>query len=168
MSLIEDNLVIRTNKGPTANSNWLLHMSNGGGLILGGYPRPIEDLDISGVKVYVTLMEEGEKGYQDYHESREVYRMAIKDRHATTKNKLESTAKYIKYRIEKGDLVYLHCLGGHGRTGLVAGAILREFGYRYEDTKRILKEGHHTRDYKPNMSTPQSRVQWTQLKYYIP
>jgi protein-tyrosine phosphatase len=159
---------LRITKGPTGNSNWLLHISNGGGLIVGGYPRPIEDLDKVGVKTYVTLMEHGEKGYSDYNEYHEVYRMPIKDRHSTTDDNLSRTAKYITYRIKKGDLVYLHCLGGHGRTGLVAGAVLREFGYSYEDTAMILKEGHHTRDYKPNMRTPQSRVQWSQLKYYTP
>jgi hypothetical protein len=72
-------------------------------------------------------------------------------------------------KLLKNKKVYIHCLGGHGRTGVLAGIILHKV-YPHMTYKQIIQElhdKHQTRKYKPNKSTPQTSSQFNQLHRII-
>lgn len=71
--------------------------------------------------------------------------------------------------LSENNRVYIHCKGGHGRTGVIAGLIMHVL-YPDMDYTQVLEHiqtQHRTRKVKANMSTPQTAIQFNQLHRII-
>ena len=131
-------------KPPFSNSYWL----EPDRILCGEYPRHYDDLEEhegmtavlkAGARVFIDLTEEGElKPYRAIAlataeklgidpESLEFFRHPIRDV-SVPKNQEEMRAilDAIHHALSENKIVYLHCWGGRGRTGTVAGCALRE------------------------------------------
>ncbi|WP_162007975.1 protein-tyrosine phosphatase family protein [Heliorestis convoluta] len=121
-----------------------------GTLLAGQYPRNEGEEDskeklrqlltIGQVNHIIDLTESGEKNYvsvplQPYDEllnrvSKElswfctVERMPIQDRNVPSQKEMNAILNAIDEHRSKGKRVYIHCWGGHGRTGTVIGCYL--------------------------------------------
>lgn len=120
--------------GPTLESNWLIRNSHGA-FAVGGYPdKPnyFENLKSAGLDTFVCLNSEygfWSKGdyYPKYGETLPKDRFIlepIEDMQTVDDRIIVDLAKEIVRRIKTGENVYLHCAGGHGRTGTVAIVVL--------------------------------------------
>lgn len=119
-----------------------------GKLYAGQYPRNLDDsssraklgglLD-AGVTVCIDLTELGENGLKPYaalleeiaHERGASYqhrRFAIRDMGVCSPTTLGEIHAAIDSALQAGETVYVHCWGGHGRTGLVVGTWLVSHG----------------------------------------
>jgi hypothetical protein len=56
-------------------------------------------------------------------------RMSIKDMWIPTREEMSQILDHIDQAIQEGKPVYVHCWGGHGRTGIVVGCYLARHGY---------------------------------------
>jgi protein-tyrosine phosphatase len=50
------------------------------------------------------------------------------------------TVNVVLSRLDRGEGVVIHCVGGTGRTGTVLGCVLRSMGYSAEDIIAYLNE----------------------------
>jgi len=127
--------------GPTHESNWLLPKTSSafGSLCVGSYPDSnkgyLVKLLAAGLNTFVCLNDEyGTKDkYGDYFEpyakgmpaDRFIHKK-IKDMKTGDDGDLLAVATEVVERIKRGEHVYLHCAGGHGRTGGYAAIILHK------------------------------------------
>ena len=68
--------------------------------------------------------------------------------------------------------IYIHCKGGHGRSGLICGGLYSYlYNTNYDETINILKKAHDNRkimsDKMRFLGAPQTRIQKNQLKKLI-
>jgi hypothetical protein len=124
--------------GPTYESNWLIRKTPGskyGSFAVGSYPdKPtyFENLKQSGLETFVCLNSEygfWSKGdyFQKYGDSLpkdKFIHERIDDMQTVDDAIIIRLAEEIVRRIKNGENVYLHCAGGHGRTGTVAIVVL--------------------------------------------
>jgi len=124
--------------GPTYESNWLIRKTSGskyGSFAVGSYPdNPtyFENLKQAGLETFVCLNSEyglWSKGqyFQKYGDSLPKDRFIherIDDMGIVNDAIIIHLAEEIVRRIKNGENVYLHCAGGHGRTGTVAIVVL--------------------------------------------
>lgn len=133
-------LARRGEMGPTDRSYWVLP----GRFAAGAYPDPIgsnsklDQLLAAGINVFVNLTQDYPGG-TDAHMNR--YDVPATDNHAvivhrripdngtTTWGEMAITLDLIDRHLGHGCNVYVHCWGGSGRTGTVAGCWLRRHGY---------------------------------------
>ena len=59
----------------------------------------------------------------------------------------------------KGDKLYIHCRGGHGRSGIVAACLLIHMGYDNNEALDLISKAHKTRSYIPDYPCPQTKEQ---------
>jgi hypothetical protein len=129
--------------GPTHESNWLVPKTAGfGSLCVGSYPESwhgyLARILAAGLNTFVCLNDEyGTKDYRgDYFEpyatnnpkipaDRFIWKK-IKDMKTGDDGDLLEVANEVVKRIKNGEHVYLHCAGGHGRTGGYAAIILHK------------------------------------------
>ncbi len=118
--------------GPTASSNWLIPNK----LLVGGYPdtkADIQAIENAGITTFVCLNDE--YGRNDLHRPFPAYETTLscakfvhfpmKDMSAHKNDKeLLAFCNQIATLITSGNTVFIHCSGGHGRTGVVAGIVL--------------------------------------------
>ena len=118
-------------KGPTHESNWLLRKnSQHGGLVVGGYPDTFHDMRIlsNELQTFVCLNSEyGKTVKGDYYRpyanhlpKNQFIHEPIDDMETVNDETVIALAQKIVERLLNGENVYLHCAGGHGRTGTVA------------------------------------------------
>lgn len=123
---------------PIENCYWVVP----GKFLAGEYPRnkdeassraKIDALTSAGVKVFIDLTEEDEKllPYANLlagaiHRRFPIQDVSIPVSESTTTSILDTIDTYI----EGGKVVYLHCWGGVGRTGLIVGCWLVRHGLR--------------------------------------
>jgi len=71
--------------------------------------------------------------------------------------------------LSKTDIIYIHCKGGHGRAGVIAGLIIHKLypSLSYTEVIKHIQKQHSTRKYKPKSSTPQTSQQFNQLHRII-
>lgn len=136
---------INTSKynGPTDESNWILFKTPGykmGALLLGGYPdRPgyLDALLASGINTFVNLcLEYGTYDGGDYYppyanDKKKIpdgrfVNEPIKDMNTTDDGKLDRLATEVCRRLLDGENIYMHCAGGHGRTGTLATLVIHK------------------------------------------
>lgn len=116
---------------PIENCYWVLP----GRLLAGEYPRDKDEssserklaaLTNAGVNVFVDLTAAGELApYADRVPSAKHRRFPIRD--VSVPSSVEQTTAIldaVDQHIEAGDLVYVHCWGGVGRTGVIVGCWL--------------------------------------------
>lgn len=147
------------NKPPIPNSYWL----EPGQILCGEFPFDFEGLENEdgmgailgvGVRVFIDLTERGElKPYRglalDTAKEMNIDPVTLKfHRYSITDGTVPSSTgqmrailETIRSAMERKEVVYIHCYGGRGRTGTVAGCALNElFGHRGEDALIVLKE----------------------------
>jgi len=70
----------------------------------------------------------------------------IPDTHITSLEALEACLATIVDKLLAGHQIYVHCWGGHGRTGTVlCGLLVRVYGLTVEEAKAIFMATHHAR-----------------------
>ncbi|MCB1089377.1 MAG: tyrosine-protein phosphatase, partial [Verrucomicrobiae bacterium] len=144
---------------PFSNSYWL----EPGQIVCGEYPRDFDDLEdhegmaallAAGVRMFIDLTEPGELKPYDSIARGTAQMMGIDPRALTfhrhpirdvsvpeTTQDMQAILRTIRLGRHLGKTLYLHCWGGRGRTGTVAGCVLNEvFGNRGEDALTQLNE----------------------------
>ena len=97
----------------------------------------IGDLLDNGIRTFVDLTEDGERPYYRsvlHREKRKrsldcrYFRFPIKDKNVPSKEQMTELAELVRTEVELGYPVYIHCFRGLGRTGVVVGCLVRQFG----------------------------------------
>lgn len=120
---------------PISESYWVRQ----GRLLAGEYPRNIDDassprkikaLIDSGVNVFIDLTVGGEmKSYSHLLTCDTYHRFPITDLSVPRrKQQTRNILNCIDTHLEQGDVVYVHCWGGIGRTGTIIGCWLARHG----------------------------------------
>ena len=65
----------------------------------------------------------------------------------------------LKDLFDEGKTFYIHCRGGHGRSGLVTACLLIAMSYSPSDALFEVKLSHLTREYIPDYPCPQTQEQ---------
>lgn len=116
-----------SHQGPIITSNWLTDK-----ICVGGYPKTKFELDRlvkGGIDVFICLNEVIDRAmiykYERQLPSNKTYiNEPIEDMKITSDDKIRALCERIIIRIYNGEKVYIHCTGGHGRTGTVAAIVL--------------------------------------------
>lgn len=98
--------------------------------LFGSYPtqKSVEELENNGVRYFINLTCDGEKRITPYNTYYEYLRYPIRDHNIPTN--WQSFARFILRicniikKLKTGQLIYIHCKGGHGRSGLVVACVL--------------------------------------------
>jgi hypothetical protein len=61
---------------------------------------------------------------RDFNKDRDFIHMPVKDMNTGDSTKIKELCKYLKEKICEGKHIYIHCTGGHGRTGTIAAILL--------------------------------------------
>lgn len=94
----------------------------------------LHNLVENGFRSFVDLTEEDELTHyvnvlrDNFSQEINYSRFPIEDYSIPSEDLMEQILKYIQAEISRGKRVYLHCFGGIGRTGTVAGCFLVESG----------------------------------------
>ena len=161
------------NAVPLARSYWVVP----GKLLAGYYPgdisvvereRKLRGLLLVGIRFTINLMEEAERNwygdpFAPYHLHIKQYaqemdmeitcvRRPIRDMHIPTHEEMETILDEIDFVIENKKPVYIHCLGGKGRTGTVVGCYLMRHGIATKSTVLPMIQNLRRRD--PEFSSP--------------
>lgn len=148
-------------KAPWARSYW----ANPAGLIGGAYPghedadeadRIVQSIVEAGATLFVNLMEADEapaRGRFAPYEERvrqagearglevECLRFPVVDLSVPSRQEMQSIQARIDEEIARGGCVYVHCMGGRGRTGTVVGIHLVRYGQaERDDFHRVIAE----------------------------
>lgn len=72
----------------------------------------------------------------------------------------------LHFLIKQNRKLYIHCRGGHGRSGLVSACLLIHMGYTNNEALDLVSKAHKTRDYIPDYPCPQTEEQVLFVKKY--
>ena len=141
-----------------------------GRLLAGAYPGAGTDEEVvprlgalaeAGITSFVDLTEEDE-GLPPYRgrlaHSVRYARMPIRDFGCPSAEEMRATLDLVDAELERGEVVYLHCRGGLGRTGTVVGCWLARHGRSGEEALARIAE---LRAQTPNAraSSPETEAQ---------
>jgi hypothetical protein len=143
--------------GPSSNSNMLIP----GAFYVGSYPsqRNFMNLVNNGrVTKFICLVSEEErveKNFFDYKSVIDSYQFVQiddwKDMHDVNPNWLIELSISLESLIHDGNVIYIHCAGGHGRTGTLASVLLYLLYKKYlpdltiEDILQYVQYSHDQR-----------------------
>lgn len=144
--------------------------------LFGSYPtkESVNELENMGVRYFVDLTYPGEKKITEYTTKYTYIRYSIPDRRIPEDWKLfakfilriSRIIRHLKYidNTDKHELLYLHCKGGHGRSGIVVACLLCHLGgYSPERALELTNQYHSNRktmrEVWRNIGAPQSRIQ---------
>jgi hypothetical protein len=102
-----------------------------GRLLAGAYPGSAAEVDAlrRTVTFVVDLTEEEEVGpFSEFLVGVERVRTPIQDFSAPTEQEMAQILDTVDHALARGEVVYVHCLGGRGRTGTVVGCHLVRHG----------------------------------------
>jgi len=98
--------------------------------LFGSYPdeKTLKELEEIGVVCFVNLTNKDEKNIEPYKTTKEVIYFPIEDRSIPTNHDefckfLIKVSSRIK-NLREGERIYVHCKGGHGRSGVVVACLL--------------------------------------------
>lgn len=116
---------------PPEGTSWI----EPGRLLVGRYPERVERLADVGVTLVVDLTEDGERPAYAHLLTAGVAhrRQPIRDFSCPDAGRMRATLDAIDGELDRGGVVFLHCLGGCGRTGTVAGCWLVRHGLTGDD-----------------------------------
>jgi hypothetical protein len=171
-------------KNPTPNSNYLFDDNDS--VMFGWYPSDKKgeteltsnmgvDIMTTGRNVFVSLCTSSERtraspyfiepsGQAGYTA---IINYPIEDQKVPVDDR--SFLKFIlllKHMVEREDRLYVHCMGGHGRSGLVCACLLKVMGWTSENALAQVKKMHETREYIPYYPCPQNQLQVDYVKNF--
>ena len=135
--------------GPTPRSYWVIEDRLLAGAYpgkkmpaeTGGRPEVTQRLLDAGVDMFVNLTEDQPGGgdrldrYDRHVDGRaDIVRLSITDLGTPTADHMVNILDTVDEHLADGRVVYVHCWGGFGRTGMVVGCWLRRHGYATPDT----------------------------------
>jgi hypothetical protein len=162
---------------PIPGSYWVVR----GRLLAGEYPGALAEGDAmtrlagfheSGVTSFVDLTEEQEwlPPYEALLQKEVRFtRKAIVDFGCPTPAQMSETLDLIDSELERGEVVYVHCMGGRGRTGTVVGCWLVRHGSSGEEALakiESLRESVPHAEWAPSPETAEQRqliIAWSEL-----
>ena len=143
--------------------------------LFGSYPtqETVDELEEICVRYFVDLTYKGEKKITEYTTKYNYIRYPIPDRKIPEDwktftefiLKLSSTIRHLKSKDDdKHELLYLHCKGGHGRSGVVVACLLCYMGNYFPEKALELTSHYHSkrknmREIWRTMGAPQNHVQ---------
>ena len=98
--------------------------------IFGSYPtqETVYDLEKKGVKYFINLTYPEEKLIKEYETNNNIINFPIKDRKVPNDiisfSKLIVNISNIIKDLKENELIYIHCKGGHGRSGILVACLL--------------------------------------------
>ena len=98
--------------------------------IFGSYPtqKTVYDLEKKGVKYFINLTYPEEKLIKEYETNNNIINFPIKDRKVPNDiisfSKLIVNISNIIKDLKENELIYIHCKGGHGRSGILVACLL--------------------------------------------
>jgi Swiss Army Knife protein, DSP-PTPase phosphatase domain len=109
-------------EAPTDGSYWVVPAR----LLAGSYVRDVDALLAAGVTLFVDLTEDGElAAYSSgVRAPMRHVRAPIRDFSVPSREAMRRTLDMIDAELAAGGVVYVHCRGGCGRTGMVVGCHL--------------------------------------------
>jgi len=165
---------------PFARSYWVVP----GKFLAGYYPGDISPLEMerklrglisTGIRYVINLMEEAEHDWygglfvpyqhhlEKYAQEKDVnityVRHPIRDMHIPTHEVMETILDEIDLAIENKKPVYVHCLGGKGRTGTVVGCYLMRHGIATKSTVFEIIQHLRRNDPESRYPSPESTIQ---------
>jgi protein-tyrosine phosphatase len=170
-------------RGPIATSNWVII----GKLIAGAYPgsihksthqEKIRNIIQSGVTRFVCLLEEDERKectpYEndassiaaEYGRTISFDYYSIPDMRSADDESLIEFIPQLAAIVKRPDeVVYVHCWGGHGRTGIVISLLLVELYDAIDEEEALrLTELYHSKRVEARLHSPQTTVQFEQVR----
>lgn len=170
-------------ENPTANSNYLV--SNR--ILFGSYPTPpqsngifdssIEAIVNIGCNVFVNAVpldeRRGEFNYVPYVKERvpdaifiDYY---IEDGGIPAEPKsFTALIQRLHALYKEGKRMYIHCVGGHGRSAVIAGCLLIHMDYQPDNVLEILSKAHEGREHPSVFSCPHTSKQSEFIRTYSP
>lgn len=166
--------------GPTPNCNYLLDER----LMFGWYPGP-EETGLYSNNIY-KLLETGRNVFVNLtskQETKDLYHYipiviekvcdpifihySINDCGLPTDSKsYRKLIDLLHLLVQQGKKLYIHCRGGHGRSGIVAACLLIHMGYSNDEALDCVSKAHKTREYIPDYPCPQTEEQVEFVKCY--
>lgn len=152
-------------------SNWLDNQKR---IMIGGKPYNENDIQYllkNQITVIVNLTTEREikhKNNYQYQKSLpstiDYIHFPIKDMTTQPDNITLDLIDNIIKLINK-HVIYIHCKGGHGRAGVIAGLLTHKLNpeFTYKEVIEYIQKQHRTRKIKPYVSTPQTTQQFNQI-----
>lgn len=160
---------------PIDNCYWVLP----GKLLAGEYPRNKDELSSkpklaalskAGVNVFVDLTEAGElEPYADSVPTAKHHRFPIRD--VCVPSSVDLTTAIldtVDEHIERGDVVYVHCWGGVGRTGVIVGCWLARHCGSGQQALRRLAELWRTCPKSAHRQSPETPKQKEYVRNWLP
>ena len=100
------------------------------------------------------------------------YNFFIEDRRVPTFEELTNIVNFLHQQLYDNKFIYIHCRGGHGRAGLVAGALYgKAYNLNYEQVMLDLKKSHDLRlgvnSRWRKLGIPQTKEQKDLLKRFL-
>jgi len=177
-----------TNNVPFARSYWVVT----GKLLAGYYPgdtiviemeKKLRSLLAVGIRYTINLMEDAEHNWSGnlftpYHPYLTQYaqeigaeivctRHPIRDMGVPAREEMSDILNEIDLAIENNKPVYVHCLGGKGRTGTVVGCFLMRHGIATESTVLQMVQRLRRDDPESHIPSPQSIAQQQMIMNWI-
>lgn len=157
---------------PTSNSNWLINNV----LLCGGTPASLESLVEVGIDVIICLQtlkelkelkEKGSNTNLDIAQKVEWYNFPIVDGKTADDEKVVRWCHMILDLVYRGKKVYLHCLGGHGRTGTISACLLQLLGMKPHEALQYVDHLHSTRMKGCDVPSPSTQEQVQQVQRFM-
>lgn len=120
--------------------------------LFGSFPsqETVKELEDIGVRIFVDLTFNNEKNIVPYNTEYKYLSFPIKDRFYP-ENKKEFSKFILEltnliYKLKNNEKFYIHCKGGHGRSGIVVSVLLCQiFNFTPEESLEHTKKAHNNR-----------------------
>ncbi len=156
-------------QAPTPTSNWLID----GQLLCGAYPDPDtlyhEKIMSTGIDTFVCLQTESElkkfRPYLPLPKGIDYLAFPIEDRGIADDQKLIVFIGQLVNLLKAGKKLYVHCYGGHGRTGIIMSLLISRFlEIDIDLALKKIRQSHRQRTLNGLKKTPQGKIQVEQVK----